>query len=108
MNARCRSGARGLPAAVHCPLCPDQLNQSREIAMATMVSGVTSVSSRGVPYPLGASVVPGGVNFSVYSRTAEGLDLLLFDRANAPAPTQVIRLDPDLNKTYHYWHVFVA
>ncbi|MBV9745197.1 MAG: hypothetical protein JO099_15660 [Acidobacteriia bacterium] len=30
--------------------------------------------------PLGASVVPGGVNFSVYSRSASGVDLLLFDR----------------------------
>src|SRR5215217_4060653 len=75
--------------------------------MATMVSPVASTLSRGLPYPLGASVVPGGVNFSVYSRTAQGLDLLLFDQADAPAPTQVIQLDPGLNKTYYYWHVFV-
>jgi glycogen operon protein len=48
------------------------------------------------------------VNFSVYSRTAQGIDLLLFDKADAPAPALVIQLDPEQNKTYYYWHIFVA
>jgi glycogen operon protein len=72
-----------------------------------MVSAVASSAARGVAYPLGASIVPGGVNFSVYSRTAERIDLLLFDRADDPEPTRVIKLDPDVNKTYYYWHVSV-
>ena len=31
--------------------------------------------------PLGATVVDGGVNFSLYSRDATGIELLLFDQA---------------------------
>jgi glycogen operon protein len=30
-------------------------------------------------YPLGATVKNGGVNFAIYSKFAEGVDLLLFD-----------------------------
>ncbi len=56
--------------------------------------------------PLGASVEQGGVNFSLYSRDATRVDLLLFDSEDAP-PSRVIRLDPSVNRTYHYWHVFV-
>src|SRR5580692_4596144 len=57
--------------------------------------------------PLGASVVPGGVNFSVYSRSASAVDLLLFDRDDDNRPSRVIPIDPVENRTYHYWHTFV-
>ena len=33
--------------------------------------------------------------------------MLLFDSADAPAPSRVIDLDPRINRTYHYWHTFV-
>jgi isoamylase len=61
----------------------------------------------GQSFPVGASVYPGGVNFCVYSRSATGIDLLLFDQEEAAQPAQVIQLDPQQNLTYHYWHVFV-
>ena len=57
--------------------------------------------------PLGAAVSDGGVNFSLYSRDATGVELLLFDREDDARPARVISLDPFLNRTYHYWHVFV-
>jgi isoamylase len=57
--------------------------------------------------PLGATVVPGGVNFSIYSREASDVELLLFDREDDPQPPRVIKLDPIMNRTYPYWHVFV-
>ena len=57
--------------------------------------------------PLGATVRPGGVNFSVLSRDAERVELLFFDRDDAAGPARVIALDPVANRTYHYWHVFV-
>jgi glycogen operon protein len=57
--------------------------------------------------PLGATVVHGGVNFSLYSRDATGVELLFFDRPNDPKAASVIVLDPASNRTYHYWHVFV-
>jgi glycogen operon protein len=61
----------------------------------------------GRSFPLGATIVDGGVNFSLFSRTASAVELLLFDREDSAAPARVIRLDPASNRTYHYWHTFV-
>ena len=57
--------------------------------------------------PLGATPMAGGVNFSVYSRDATSVELLLFNRDDDPQPARAISLDPILNRAYHYWHVFV-
>jgi isoamylase len=58
--------------------------------------------------PLGATVTRGGVNFSLYSRDASGIELLLFDHEDDGQPSHAIQLDASFNRTYHYWHVFVA
>ena len=57
--------------------------------------------------PLGATIVPGGVNFSVFAKGAESIDLLLFDDIQAAAPARVIMLDAKAHRAYRYWHVFV-
>ncbi|HWI68065.1 MAG TPA: hypothetical protein VNS88_06770, partial [Nitrospiraceae bacterium] len=57
--------------------------------------------------PLGATVRDDGVNFSLFSRDAVGVELLLFDRPDDAKPGRVIGLDSASNRTYHYWHVFV-
>ena len=57
--------------------------------------------------PLGATLGPAGANFSVFSRHATGVELLLFDCVDDPRPSLVIPIDPAANRTYHYWHVFV-
>src|SRR6516162_1433373 len=62
---------------------------------------------QGKSFPLGATPVPGGANFSVFSKYSAGVQLLLFDGADASKPSRVIDLDPRTNRTYHYWHVFV-
>ena len=69
--------------------------------------GASPEPRAGAAAPLGATVVEGGINFSVYSRGATGIDLLLFDAADDPTPARVIRIDPTANRSYHYWHVFV-
>ena len=74
---------------------------------AASVSATAADPVRGRSSPLGASVVPGGVNFSVYSRSASAVDLLLFDRDDDAQPSRIIPIDPVENRTYHYWHVFV-
>src|SRR5215470_14355716 len=61
----------------------------------------------GASFPLGATSIEGGVNFSVFSSQASRLELLLFDSACDADPAHVIRLDAPAHKTYHYWHVFV-
>jgi len=62
----------------------------------------------GQSFPLGTTVYPGGVNFCVFSKNCEALELLLFDDADDPQPARVIRLDPERNKTFYYWHVSVS
>jgi isoamylase len=62
----------------------------------------------GATAPLGAKVGPEGVNFSVFSKDATSIELLLFDDVGAAEPSQILRLDPrDGHRTYHYWHVLV-
>jgi len=56
---------------------------------------------------LGASLVCDGVNFSVFSRGASAVELLLFDRDDDARPARLIPIDPASNRTYHYWHIFV-
>ena len=63
--------------------------------------------SPGRSFPLGATSVEGGVNFSVFSSQASRLELLLFDRATDADPAHVVRLDAEAHRTYHYWHAFV-
>lgn len=61
----------------------------------------------GKSFPLGATVFPDGVNFSLYSKSSSLVELLLFDHVDDQKPAVVIPLDPWRNRTYHYWHVFV-
>ena len=61
----------------------------------------------GAAHPMGATVYPDGVNFSLFSQTATGVTLLLFDGPLATEPVQTVQFDPFLNKTFHFWHAFV-
>lgn len=61
----------------------------------------------GQSFPLGATLLGDGVNFSIFSRNCHGIDLLFFDNADDLSPSRVITLDPQINRTYHYWHIFV-
>ena len=46
----------------------------------------------GESYPLGARLFHNGVNFSVYSRGATGVELLLFDHHDDRDPARIISL----------------
>ncbi|HRV92125.1 MAG TPA: glycogen debranching protein GlgX [Anaerolineae bacterium] len=61
----------------------------------------------GSPHPLGATPDKNGVNFSLYSEHATGVQLLLFANSQATEPFQVIDLDPSVNTSFHFWHVYV-
>src|SRR5262249_698865 len=63
--------------------------------------------STGRPYPVGATVSADSVNFCVHSKPAPAVEWLLFDAPDGAQAAQVVRLDPDTNRTYHYWHVEV-
>ena len=61
----------------------------------------------GRPAPLGATVTGEGVNFSIYSTNATGIEFLLFDRYDQDTPSQIFSLSPEVNRTYYYWHHFI-
>jgi len=63
--------------------------------------------AKGSSAPLGATVCDGGVNFSVFSRDATLIELLLFADAEALQPIRILALNPAEHRTQHYWHVFV-
>ena len=64
-------------------------------------------ASIGSSHPLGPTLQQGGVNFSLFSKTATGVDLLLFDQADDAHPSRVFSIDPVVQRTHHYWHHFV-
>ncbi|MBN1834550.1 MAG: glycogen debranching protein GlgX [Spirochaetales bacterium] len=64
--------------------------------------------SPGRPLPLGATLVPGGVQFAVISRHATDVHLLLYERPEDAEPAAEVRLDPRENRTGDIWHVQVS
>ena len=58
----------------------------------------------GYPYPLGATWLGNGVNFSLFSEMATSVDLCLFD--NLDARQENIRI-PMTEQTDQVWHVFL-
>jgi glycogen operon protein len=74
---------------------------------STSTSDAVVVNIIGVAEPLGATLTAEGVNFSVFSKYATGIDLLLFKDVDDARPSRVLQFDAVVNRTYHYWHVFV-
>jgi glycogen operon protein len=64
-------------------------------------------TTSGSRYPVGATTDERGTNFSIFSRHATSIELLLYEKPNSIEPFQVIRLDPDVNRTFFFWHVYV-
>jgi len=57
----------------------------------------------GKPYPQGATWDGAGVNFSIYSETATGVELCLFDEAGS----HIKRVIPIRESTGHVWHCYL-
>src|SRR4029079_19044529 len=70
-------------------------------------TGLPALVEPGETAPLGASVCPSGVNFSVFSKSATLVELLLFEDGDSTQPSHVLPLDPQWHRSYHYWHTFV-
>ena len=82
-------------------------SKTHHIAAVALNQSRPRIPQTGIPTPLGATVLSAGVNFAVFSKYAEAVQLLLFDRPADAAPSHVIDLDPGVNRTNYYWHVFV-
>ena len=60
----------------------------------------------GSAWPLGSSVTPNGVNFSIAAPHAKNVELLIFQNENDNYPKETISLDKQ-NRSGDYWHVEV-
>jgi glycogen operon protein len=61
----------------------------------------------GKSFPLGATVSEEGTNFCIFSKNASYLELVLFDDQEGNFPVHSFRLNPQENKTFYYWHIFL-
>ena len=67
-----------------------------------------SINARpGQRFPLGATSNADGVNFSIFSRHASEVELMLYESTDALVPLDIIRLDPEKNRDFFFWNVFV-
>jgi len=81
----------------------DDMRADPPIALPT----AARIAGPGTPDPLGVTWSPDGVNVSVYAKRATGVDLLLFDTPEDRAPSHVLSLSPDTNRTGAYWHALI-
>jgi glycogen operon protein len=44
----------------------------------------------------------------MFSKSAQKVELLLYQAVDSAEPLQVVQLDPNTNRTYFYWHVLVV
>ncbi len=63
-----------------------------------------SIVHPGMPWPLGSSITPRGVNFSIAAPLAEKVELLLFANETKDYPQRIVNLDHS-HKSGDYWHV---
>ena len=63
----------------------------------------------GSALPLGATWLPSeqAYNFSIYSKSATAVSLLLYQEPDFTVPAKVFRFNVPSNKTYRVWHMFV-
>ena len=59
----------------------------------------------GFPQPFGATIVPGGVNFALFSRHATSVTLELYEEPSSGKAFFEYKFDPSINRTGDVWHV---
>ncbi len=72
-----------------------------------MIDYENLVKAPGLPYPFGANLINGGVQFALFSRHASSVTLLLFHSAEPDSGYARIELDPVFNKTGDIWHIWI-
>jgi glycogen operon protein len=65
------------------------------------------VIEKGSPLPMGARPTDSGVNFSVFSRSAKGITLVLFENDGHNSAHVRLSLDPKWNRTGDVWHCHI-
>lgn len=80
----------------------DTVNQDKRMRISSPFA--TQIGSRS---PSGVSWTPELTNFSIFSREAQVVELLLYENEDADTPMQVIALNAEQHRTFFSWHVAV-
>jgi isoamylase len=64
--------------------------------------------SPGYSHPLGSTPDQDGVNFSLFADYATSVELLLFTNHDDPEPFLTVELDPQVHRTFRFWHVHIG
>jgi isoamylase len=75
--------------------------------MTTRRRTSTLLPSIPMPVPYGAHVVENGVQFTLFSRHATRVWLMLFDHPDAAVPSQEFELTPQHNRIGDIWHIHI-
>ena len=62
----------------------------------------------GTRFPPGITTTGDGVNFCIFSRHASRVELRLYAAADSLDAFQIIALQPEHNRSFFFWHVFVV
>ncbi|CAO2162756.1 unnamed protein product [Urochloa humidicola] len=102
-----RASAAARPVA-SVAVVDEEEEEAAEVEERYALGGACKVLA-GMPAPLGATALDGGVNFAVYSAGASAASLCLFtpDDLEADTVTEEVPLDPLFNRTGNVWHVFI-
>ena len=73
-----------------------------------MINNSNIHTKPGYPLPAGACQRDSGVNFSIFSRNASAVSLILFDSPDTEKAGIEIELDPVFNRTGDIWHIHVS
>jgi glycogen operon protein len=68
---------------------------------------INLAAETGKALPLGASLTHEGVNFSVFSRNASAVTLIIFESTDKDCPWLEIPLSKESHKTGNIWHCFI-
>lgn len=75
--------------------------------MKRFKENISQPPAEGESFPLGSTIYPEGVNFSLFCKNGSSVELLLFDKVDDLEPSEIIIVDAKRNRTYHYHHTFV-
>ena len=67
------------------------------------MTSITALPGR--PLPLGPTIHEHGVRFSIFSRHAKRVWLMLFKHPQDEVPSQEFALAPDINRSGDIWHI---
>ena len=84
------------------------LEPGRDRFKADKIEAADFTFEKGTALPLGANLIAGGCNFSIFSANAEKVSLFLFENEDSERPIRIYHLNKKQNKTGDIWHIFIS